>query len=122
MPSESPNLNTLCYFRPFTVAYVRRTGPIVSTVTQSWMALRSLLSVHGLQVGGALPSYGVIHGKATDPDCAYDACIELPPGLEQRFNGAVGTQTVPGGVYISSERFASHKRLASAFDRIAEDP
>lgn len=119
-----PASNTLTYFRPLTLAYVRREGPLSVCIAEAWQELREHCASHGLDIDGSLASYALLHGPICHDmtSARYDACIELPAAMEQAVRGNLAIQLVSGGVYIGGAACKGHAHLASAFDALKSDP
>lgn len=117
--------NSLTFFRPLTLAYVRREGALSLTVPEAWRELRKRISAFALDFGGPLVNYGLFHRPHTaapEQPVSFDACIEIPPELEQSVRGSLAIQQLNGGVYIGSGTLDSHRMLDAALESLSGDP
>lgn len=96
------------------VAYWRYTGPAGQPIGRFWRAIVvPQLADHGLL---DCPRYGVAvdNPMNTAPEkCRYDACVELPRGLE--ISGVEQT-TIPGGRYAVAHFKGTSAEIGAAWD------
>lgn len=117
--------NSLTFFRPLTLAYVRHEGAAALSVPAAWRELRKRISAFALEIGGPLATYGLFHRPQLSTSAhqqSFDACIEVPPALEQAVRGSLAIQQLSGGVYIGSGALDSHRQLDAAIESLSADP
>lgn len=125
MVDQSGFSNSLTYFRPLTLACVRRDGVGALSVADAWRELRGWIATFALEARGPLTRYGLIHKPVTEDEtcpAVFDACIELPPCLEPAIRGKLAIQQICGGVYIGSGALDGHAHLVSTMDTLGDDP
>lgn len=114
--------HSLCYFRPITVAYVRKDVALPSAIATAWDELRSWMGSCGTDFD-AQANYGLLHGSSGSmADCPFEACVELPAEMESAANGTIATQLIAGGVHIASGPVAGHGLLSSVLRELMGDP
>ncbi len=99
--------------QPVKVAYLRYTGPFGEPLGKFWRAtVTPWLADHGLL---DCPRYGVsLDNPMNTPleKCRYDACVELPRGLD--LPGA-GEATIAGGRYAVTHFKDTSKEIGAAW-------
>lgn len=99
---------------PVKVAYQRYTGPFGEAVGKFWRAtVAPWLADNGLL---DCPRYGVAldNPMNTSPEkCRYDACVELPPGLDVPDSEQT---TIAGGRYAVTHFRGTGAEIGAAWD------
>jgi AraC family transcriptional regulator len=105
------------YLKPTRIVFVRAKGPYETSVPAAWRQLVGWLARHGaereLRIG-----YGLARD---DPDqvaaaeCRFDACMEVPFGLEAQAAEEMATQKLPGGPYARHRLAGEVAHIAAAF-------
>ena len=99
--------------QPVKVAYQRYTGPFGEPLGRFWRCtVTPWLADNGLL---DCPRYGVAldNPMNTLPDkCRYDACVELPPGLDLP---DADQTTIPGGRYATTHFRGTGAEMGSAW-------
>lgn len=99
--------------QPVKVAYQRYTGPFGEPIGRFWRTTVSpWLADHGLL---DCPRYGVtLDNPATTPaeKCRYDACVELPRGLEL---SDAEQRIIPGGRYAVTHFTGTGAEIGAAW-------
>lgn len=125
MPTKHAAVNSLIYLRPLTLAYVRHEGSLADCLSHAWQDLRDRIASFPLSLEGPLISYGLLHEPLDEPattSIRYDACIEVPSGLEGAVRGKLAIQLFNGGVFIKGPNRRRHSELANAFRQLKSDP
>ena len=107
--------SVLVYLRPTRLMYVRETGPYDRTIPKAWQRLTTWLNDNGLYapIGRG---YGLARDNPADvinQNCRYDACVEIPPEVEDRALRDLGITTLPGGAYACRRLAGSYSRMHS---------
>jgi len=107
--------SVLVYLRPTRLMYVRETGPYDRTIPKAWRRLTTWLNDNGLYapIGRG---YGLARDNPADvisQSCRYDACVEIPPEVEDRALRDLGITTLPGGAYACRRLAGSYSRMHS---------
>jgi AraC family transcriptional regulator len=107
--------SVLVYLRPTRLMYVRETGPYDRTIPKAWQRLTTWLNDNGLYapIGRG---YGLARDNPADvigQSCRYDACVEIPPEVEDRALRDLGITTLPGGAYACRRLAGSYSRMHS---------
>jgi AraC family transcriptional regulator len=107
--------SVLVYLRPTRLMYVRETGPYDRTIPKAWQRLTTWLNDNGLYA-----PIGRGDGLARDnpadvinQNCRCDACVEIPPEVEDRALRDLGITTLPGGAYACRRLAGSYSRMHS---------
>lgn len=113
----------LVYLRPKQVVFIRTTGPYRSSSLLAWAAMADWLDRHGLRAH--MPcGYGLAQD---DPQtvaaelCRYDACIELPAGVQIPRDDGLPIQTLPGGAFARVRHVGPYRSVRTSITRVRDD-
>jgi len=105
------------YLKPTRVLYVRAKGPYPTSAAAAWHGLVDWLARYGaeneLRVG-----YGIARddpAQVPAEDCRFEACIEVPFGLEAAAAEDLAIQNLPGGPYARHCHTGSLDDISTAF-------
>lgn len=113
----------LVQLRPLTVCYVRARGPYQTSAREAWDKLLAWASAHGLR-GQIRTGYGLVRDNPrikAPAECRYDACIELPEGMEADEKAGVAMQLLPGGNFARHRHVGGLDGLGQSFSWLAKD-
>lgn len=109
----------LVYLKPQTVMFVRSQGKHAEASSAAWTRIFKWLEASKL-----LASKGCGYGlsRAAQPAMHYDACIELPQGVDEtNLPEDFGIQRVAGGAYVCQPRVGASGDLRESIDSLRKD-
>lgn len=104
----------LVYLRPVQVAYFRYQGSYAKSSVDAWAAMFSWLDASGLRAAVGR-GYGLQRDNPQEVGlgaCRYDACVEVPDGLDPGLLDKVSMQKLPGGAYARTRHVGSYEDVS----------
>jgi AraC family transcriptional regulator len=106
--------------KPASIAYLRYIGPYGEPVGEFWMrTFAPWLEANDLLANA---KYGISHddpGMVDPIKCRYDACVEVPAGLE--LSGGVQRGSLPGGRYAVMDFTGNPSTIGDAWSSLLRD-
>ncbi len=103
--------SNLLYLRPRRVGFIRATGPYSTACATAWDQMLEWLDKSGLRQEVA-QGFGLSHDNpdiVPPEDRRYDACIELPPGINESDLQGLLFDYLPGGAYARHRHRGDYK-------------
>ena len=106
--------------RPLTVVYARATGGYQAAAKDAWQRLSHWLEQHQAR-RQVKRGFGLFHDnpQITAPELQrYDACVELPTGLDADPAAGIGRQTLGGGTHAVHTHVGAYGPLGELFSQL----
>lgn len=124
MHLRNANVNSrFVYLRPTRLVYFRETGPYATSVLAAWKRLNGWMGKRGIVAPDGM-FYGLARdnpAKVPTENCRYDACIELPLGLDGPALTEIQVQRLPAGAYIRHKYVGRYSGIGAAALPICND-